>query len=54
MKILLLPMKVKESKIVGKGFIHVMGIPKLNQVLYVEGLKINLINISQICYDILR
>lgn len=35
--------------IVGKGTVEVPGIPKLNDVLYVKGLKHNLISISQIC-----
>lgn len=43
------------TRIVEKGTVDVPGIPKLNDVLYVEGLKHNLINISQICdkgYDV--
>lgn len=42
------------TRIVGKGTVEVLGIPKLNNVLYV-GLKHNLISISQICdkgYDV--
>lgn len=42
------------SRIVRKGTVEVLGIPKLNDILYV-GLKHNLINISQICdkgYDV--
>lgn len=44
------------TRIVGQGTMEVPGIPKLNDVLYLEGLKHNLINISQICdegYDVL-
>lgn len=37
------------AKIVGKGTIEVPRILKLNDVLYVLGLKHNLISISQIC-----
>ena len=33
----------------GKGTIYALGIPSLEEVLYVEGLKANLISISQIC-----
>lgn len=39
----------KKSRIVGKVSIQVDGIPKLNEFLYVEGLKANLISICQIC-----
>lgn len=35
-------------RILGKGIVEVLGIPKLNDVLYV-GLKHNLFSISQIC-----
>lgn len=34
------------ARIIGKGTVEVPGIPKLNDVLYVEGLKHNLISIS--------
>ena len=37
------------ARVKGKGFICVSGIPKLEEVLYVEGLKANLISISQLC-----
>ncbi|KAI3465123.1 hypothetical protein Pfo_021786 [Paulownia fortunei] len=35
--------------ILGNGTLDVEGLPKLNNVLYVEGLKANLISISQLC-----
>lgn len=43
------------ARIVKKGTVEVPRIPKLNDVLYVEGLKHNLVSISQICdkgYDV--
>ena len=33
----------------GKGIISIPGCPKLDRVLYVYGLKANLLSISQIC-----
>lgn len=38
-----------KALICGKGSINALGIPKLNDVLYVERFKANLINVSQIC-----
>ena len=40
-----------KSKVVGKGKIEMTGFPVLNNVLYVKGLKANLISISQLCDD---
>ena len=37
------------SKVIGKGNIKTQGIPNLNDVLLVDGLKANFINISQLC-----
>lgn len=37
------------SKVVGKGTIHAPGISSLENVLFVEGLKANLLSISQMC-----
>ncbi|XP_073152719.1 uncharacterized protein [Henckelia pumila] len=37
--------------IVGKGTLNVEGLPKLHNVLHVEGLNSNLISISQLCDD---
>ncbi|KAG5562829.1 hypothetical protein RHGRI_005526 [Rhododendron griersonianum] len=37
------------SKVVGKGTIQAPGITRLENVLYVDGLKANLLSISQIC-----
>ena len=39
----------ERSCVVGKGTLNVDGLPSLNNVLHVEGLKANLINISQSC-----
>ena len=39
----------KKGRILGKGSIEVQGLPLLKDVFYVEGLKANLISISQIC-----
>ena len=33
----------------GKGIISLLGLPDFANVLYVEGLKVNLLSISQIC-----
>ncbi|XP_073270460.1 uncharacterized protein [Primulina huaijiensis] len=38
-----------KGKIVGKGTLNVEGLPKLHNVLHVEGLNSNLISISQLC-----
>ncbi|XP_075515558.1 uncharacterized protein LOC142550205 [Primulina tabacum] len=40
-----------KGKIVGKGTLNVEGLPKLHNVLHVEGLNSNLIRISQLCDD---
>ncbi|XP_073020065.1 uncharacterized protein [Primulina eburnea] len=40
-----------KGKIVGKGILNVEGLPKLHNVLHVEGLNSNLISISQLCDD---
>ena len=37
------------SRVVGKGNIRSQGLPNLTDVLLVEGLKANLISISQLC-----
>ena len=39
----------KKGKVIGKGNIALPGIPIMNNALYVEGLKANLISISQLC-----
>ena len=38
-----------KSQINGKGIISLPGLPDIANVLYVEGLKVNLLSISQIC-----
>ena len=38
-----------KSKIIGKGTISTPGIPKLENVMYVENLKSNLLSVGQIC-----
>ena len=38
-----------KSQIKGKGIISLPGLPEIANVLYVEGLKVNLLSISQIC-----
>ena len=38
-----------KSQIKGKGIISLPGLPDIANVLYVEGLKVNLLSISQIC-----
>ena len=38
-----------KSQIKGKGIIFLPGLPDISNVLYVEGLKVNLLSISQIC-----
>ena len=37
------------AKVKGKGSIVILGCPKLDEVLYIEGLKTNLLSISQMC-----
>jgi hypothetical protein len=36
-----------KSKITGKGVVEILGVPTLKEVLYVDGLKANLLSISQ-------
>ena len=38
-----------KSQIKGKGTISLLGLPDIPNVLYVEGLRMNLLSISQIC-----
>ncbi|XP_062103169.1 uncharacterized protein LOC133814190 [Humulus lupulus] len=38
-----------KGRIMGRGKLHLHGLPPLENVLYVEGLKANLISVSQIC-----
>ena len=38
-----------KGTLIGSGFLKVPGITKLETVLLVNGLKVNLINISQLC-----
>ena len=38
-----------KSQIKGKGIISLPGLPDIANVLYVEGLRVNLLSISQIC-----
>ena len=38
-----------KSQINGKGIISLPGLPDIVNVLYVEGLRVNLLSISQIC-----
>ena len=38
-----------KGKIKGKGIVSIQGFPYLNDVLYVEGLKANLLIINQFC-----
>ena len=38
-----------KSQIKGKGTISLPGLPDITNVLYVEGLRVNLLSISQIC-----
>ena len=40
---------VSKSQIKGKGIISLPGLPDIANVLYVEGLRVNLLSISQIC-----
>ena len=39
----------RKSQIKGKGIISLPGLPDIANVLYVEGLRVNLLSISQIC-----
>ena len=38
-----------KSQIKGRGIISLPGLPDIANILYVEGLKVNLLSISQIC-----
>ena len=38
-----------KSQIKGKRIISLLGLPDIANVLYVEGLRVNLLSISQIC-----
>ena len=40
---------MSKSQIKGKGIISLLGLRDIANVLYVEGLKVNLLSISQIC-----
>jgi hypothetical protein len=39
-----------KSKVIGKGVVEILGVPTLEEVLFVDGLKANLLSISQF-YD---
>ncbi|KAI3455032.1 hypothetical protein Pfo_011695 [Paulownia fortunei] len=39
----------QKGRILAKGVLNIKGLPKLKKVLHVEGLKANLISISQLC-----
>ena len=41
-----------KSQIIGKGDVKILGLPKLENVRYVDGLKSNLISIRQLCDDV--
>jgi hypothetical protein len=38
-----------QSKVIGKGIIDILGLGTSQEALYVEGLKVNLLSISQFC-----
>jgi len=38
-----------QSRVIGKGIIDILGLRTSQEALYVEGLKENLLNISQLC-----
>ena len=40
-----------KGKVLGSGSLKILGMPKLENVLLVDGLKVNLISISQLCDD---
>jgi hypothetical protein len=40
-----------QAKVIGKGQIDILGLGVSQKALYVEGLKANLLSISQFCYD---
>ena len=37
------------SQVLGKGTVDIPGLPLLTDVLYIKGLKVNLLSITQIC-----
>ena len=37
------------AQVLGKGTIEILGLPLLKNVLYIKGLKANLLSIAQIC-----
>ena len=37
------------SQVLGKGTVDILGLPLLTDVLYIKGLKVNLLSITQIC-----
>lgn len=37
------------TRVIGRGTVSISGIPRLDNVLLVDGLKANLISISQLC-----
>ena len=39
------------AQVLGKGTIEIPGLPLLKDVLYIKGLKANLLSITQICYE---
>lgn len=39
----------QQAQVKGKWTLNVEGIPNLKEVLYVEGLRVNLVSVSQLC-----
>ena len=39
------------SQVLGKGIVDISGLPFLTDVLYIKGLKVNLLSITQICNE---
>ena len=37
------------DQVLGKGTVEILGLPMLKDVLYIKGLKANLLSITQIC-----
>ena len=37
------------SQVLGKGIMDILGLPLLTDVLYIKGLEVNLLSITQIC-----
>ena len=37
------------AQVLGKGIVEIPGLPLLKDVLYIKGLKVNLLSITQIC-----